>query len=134
MNSVNLIGNIGQDLELEDVGEHKKLAFSIGISRFMGKDKDPHTDWINVVAWNKTAEAIKKHFKKGSKIGVTGSLKFEKWDDRESGKPRTKLFVIVDQISFCEKKQDGGGEPGARNSFKTPAANSDFGNEDEIPF
>jgi single-stranded DNA-binding protein len=31
-----------------------------------------------------------KHLRKGDYIQVTGSLKFEKWDDRDTGKPRSK--------------------------------------------
>lgn len=107
MNNVSLIGNIGQDFELRYFESGSvKVDISIGISRFMGKDKEPQTDWITCQAWGKTAEIISEHFSKGSKIGITGNLKQERWE--KDGEKKSRLIVLIESVHFCEKKSNSG--------------------------
>lgn len=71
MNVVNLIGRLTKDLELKYTNSGKaNTRFTLAVQR--NKDE---TDFINCVAWEKTAENIAEYFKKGSQIAVQGSIR-----------------------------------------------------------
>ena len=75
MNSINLIGNITNDLELKQGNSNgydwSLLNFNIAINKWQ-KNKEDKAIFIKCVAGGKTAEIIAKYFKKGSKIALTG--------------------------------------------------------------
>ncbi|MBO0350855.1 single-stranded DNA-binding protein [Phormidium pseudopriestleyi FRX01] len=56
--------------------------------------------------WGKTAEIAAQYVRKGSLIGVTGSLKFEYWNDRSTGVQRSKPVISVDRLDLLGSKQD----------------------------
>lgn len=99
MNTVNLMGNIGKDIELKTTPSGKSVcSFSLAVRR----TKDV-TDWINVVAWEKTAEMIANNFSKGSKIAITGSIQTRNYEDKQGNK-RTAVDVVADRVFFTESK------------------------------
>lgn len=138
MNSVNLIGNLGKDPEIKYFESGTcKCTFSIAVTKYMGKDKDPKTVWINCEAWGKTAETIAEYFKQGNKIGIDGSLDTDTWE-QDDGTKRSKTFVLVDKPHFIEKKKDGvtqqAATPKTKEPDPVPAPVEDEIDEDEIPF
>ena len=71
MNQVILTGHLAKDIELRKTQHNKSVAsFTIAVSN--GKDKN--ADFINCVAWEKTAELLSQYVKKGHKIGVQGKV------------------------------------------------------------
>lgn len=111
MNSVNLIGNIGNDLELKRTNGDKGVCnFNLAVGGYN------RTDWISIVAWEKTAETICAHLKKGSKIGVTGSLRTRKYTDKD-GNNRTVTEVVAENVSFVESKPSGNSEASSGSGF-----------------
>ena len=62
------------------------------------------SDFINIVAWNKTAEFVSKYFTKGDLIALTGSIQTRKYEDKDGNK-RTAFEVLADDVSFCGKKE-----------------------------
>lgn len=71
MNTVNLIGRLTKDPELKYTSNGKgNTRFTLAVQR--NKDE---TDFINCVAWEKTAENIAEYFKKGSQIAVQGAIR-----------------------------------------------------------
>lgn len=100
MNSVSIIGTLGQDPELRYTQSGKaKCSFSIAVRS--GKDK---TDWFNVEAWENTAEVIGEYFKKGSRIGLEGSLATDSWESE--GQKKTKVFIRANKAHFIDKKEN----------------------------
>lgn len=97
MNSVNLMGRITKDLEIENYGDTNVLKFNIAINRMGKKDE---VDFIPCTAFNKTAENIKKFFGRGNLIGITGRLQVNQFKDKD-GNNRTSTTVIVESFSFC---------------------------------
>lgn len=57
-------------------------------------------------AFGKTGELINEHFKKGNPIFTEGRLKEEKWADKETGAPRSKVVLIVDRFTFVGGKRE----------------------------
>ena len=100
-NKVQLIGNLGQDPEIINLQDGKKLAkFSLATTdRYKNKQGEQvnDTQWHQVVAWNKTAEIIEKYVTKGNQIGIEGKLTTRKWEDKE-GNNRYTTEVVCSEL------------------------------------
>jgi single-strand DNA-binding protein len=116
INSVNLVGRLGQDPETRYFESGSVLTkLSLAVNRQTSRDEQP--DWFACELWGKTAEVAANYTRKGSLIGVTGSLKLETWSDRDSGEPRTKPVIKVERLEFLSaKSQDAHSEASAATS------------------
>ena len=132
MNSINLIGRSGRDIEKRQAGESQIYSGSIALNR--GKDQDP--DWIKIEAWNKTGELLQKFATKGSQVGVTGVLKIEKWTDNAGNKRETPVVVVNNVSPIFSNKPEAGSSTasGASRSGGSAGAAKRPQNNDEIPF
>ena len=100
MNNATFIGNITKDIEIKYFDSGKcKASFSIAVNE--GQDK---TTFVDCEAWEKQAELIASHFKKGSKIGIVA--RYAKDTYEKDGQNRTKHYFVVNHITFCDKKVD----------------------------
>lgn len=82
-------------------------TFAVAVERNRAdKDGNRQTDYIDVVAWQKTAEFIGKYFSKGSMIIVNGSLQTRTYEDKE-GKKRKVFEVVADNVNFGGGKNEG---------------------------
>ena len=100
MNIIILTGRLTRDPELKTGQSGKAYArFTLAVERPMQKDE---ADFINCVAFGKTAELIGEYLRKGRKAGVTGRLQMGKYE--VNGEKRTSYDVIVDSIEFLESK------------------------------
>lgn len=98
MNKWEGIGRIVRDVNLESTTSGKTyLKNAIAIDR-----KGEGTDFIPVIAWEKTAEFIGKYFKKGSRIGIVGRIQSSTYT--KDGKNRTSIDVVIEEADFCESK------------------------------
>lgn len=101
MNSVNLLGNLTKDIDLEHTPNGVAVAnFRIAVQ---GRKKD-EVDFVDIRAWDKAADFVSTWFGKGEKIAVTGRLKMDNWEDKETGQRRSKLYVVGTQFDFCTSK------------------------------
>lgn len=104
------IGNLGRDPETRySQGGTAFSNFSVACSERRKKCEEwvDHTEWVNVVAIGKTAEACGKYLHKGSKVYVDGRLQTRKWDDKE-GNTRYSTEVVVSDIVFLDSKPSDG--------------------------
>jgi single-strand DNA-binding protein len=62
-------------------------------------------NFFDVVCFSKTAENVNQFFRKGSQIGISGSLNFEQWQDN-NGQKRNKVNIKMQSFTFIDKKQD----------------------------
>jgi single-strand DNA-binding protein len=105
MNKVCLIGRLGKDIEIRYAQNESKTAvgrFSLAVKRPHKKDE---TDWINCVAFGKTAETLSKYFKKGSGIAVSGRIQTGNYKNKD-GKTVYTFDVVVEEFYFIDKKSD----------------------------
>ena len=124
MNNCSFIGRLGKDPEMRYTTSGKAVAsFSLAVNRDGKKDE---SDWINFVAWEKTAEVIAKYCTKGDLIGVTGSLQQRSWE--KDGQKRTVHEVRVIRIDFCGSKK-GDSAPVADEDRFVPVED-----DSELPF
>lgn len=93
MNRTDLIGNLVREPELRTTQNGKSVcSFTLAVYR----DKE-HTDFINCVAWNKSAELMNTYCQKGDKIGVSGSIQVRNYDNAQGQKVYV-TEVLVDRI------------------------------------
>ena len=104
MNSIILIGNICNDLELKSTESGKSVcSFNIAVKRPYAKDI---TDFFKVVCWNNQAENVCKYCYKGMRIGISGALTSRTYQDKD-GNNRTVCEVLANDVEFLEKRADG---------------------------
>jgi len=103
VNKVILMGNIANDVEMKQT-QAGKFITNIRVACRRSQNE---TDFINCVAFDKTAELIGKHFRKGSRILVEGNIKTGSYDDRQTGKKVFTTDVWISNIDFPEKAQNG---------------------------
>ena len=109
MNLVILNGRLTRDPELKFGQSGKAYSrFSIAVDRpFQSSDKNAQTvDFINCVAFGKTAEFIGEYFRKGRKILLNGRLQMSQYESE--GKKITTYVVIADSVEFGEAKATTG--------------------------
>lgn len=141
MNLVVLTGRLTRDPELKYGQSGKAYSrFSLAVDRPFQKGE---ADFINCVAFGKTAELIGEYLRKGRKAGVTGRLQMGRYE--VNGEKRTSYDVVVDNIEFLESKNAvdsmGGYEPqDYAPSYSAPASNSNTSSkpvakpQEEVPY
>ena len=90
-------------------GKQTICKFSIAVNRAVKTNAGAAADFFNCVAFGKRGEVIAEHFHKGSEILVMGSVRNDKYKDKE-GKTRTWTSVIVEDFNFCGSKAGAEGE------------------------
>jgi len=131
------MGRLTQDPEVKTVGSDMQVCtFTVAINRKFAKDGERQADFINCVAWRKTAEFIEKYFKKGNMIGLEGSIQTRSWEDDE-GKKRYATEILVDQVHFCGGKEDGdssnSGSSNKNSKATTKSSNKSAQKKNEVP-
>ncbi len=85
-NKVILGGRMVADPELKQTPSGVPVCqFSVAVNRRQ-RDGEQQADFLNVTAWQKTAEFVAKYFRKGSSICVVGRIATDSWTDKEGRK------------------------------------------------
>lgn len=127
MNKVILIGRTTSDVETSYTQSQQPVArFRLAVNR---RGENAGTDFINCVAWNKTAEVMGKYVKKGNRIGVVGHIQTGSYKDKND-KTIYTTDVMVEELEFLQTKSSDV----EMNTEKKEA--DDFVNVDdiELPF
>lgn len=128
MNSVNIIGNIGHDLEIRYTGSGKAvLNFNIAVNDFNGE-----TEWFRIVLWNKLAENTEKYCGKGSKVGITGRLSKNKYTNKD-GIEIEQVEIVGMGVEFLSH-QDNPQQNNQQQTKNEPVNTWEDKPKDENPF
>lgn len=132
MNKVCLTGRLTAKPELRYTDTNVAYArFNLAVNRnFTNEQREREADFIGCVAWKKTAEMVVNHLDKGSQIGVEGRIQTGSYDDKDGNK-RYTTDIIVENITFLDKKQDSRPAPEYTESQKEETKEdpfADFGN------
>ena len=150
LNVVAIMGRLAADPQLRQTTTGKNVAsFRIACDRGRrDANGQSQADWLDVVAWDRTAEFVCKYFQKGSLIAIDGRLQSRSYQDK-NGNNRTSVAVVADNINFAgskgtSKPVDEGGEAAPRSDAwpkADPPANyggvDDFAvidDSDDLPF
>ena len=143
MNKVQLVGRLTRDPEIRYSHGEKATAttrFSVAVNRrFKNSEGNYDADFINCVAFGKSAEFVEKYFKKGMAIGLTGRIQTGSYTNKDGQKVYT-TDVVVEETEFVESKGASSAD-NSNNSRPAPSAanNNDFmsipdGVDEELPF
>lgn len=105
LNSVILVGRVGGDPDVKYFESGSVVCrLTLAVNRATRNNDQP--DWFNLELWGKQAEVAANYVRKGSQIGVSGALKFEYWNDRNSGAKCSKPVIRVDRLELLGSKRD----------------------------
>lgn len=127
MNKTMLLGRVTKDIELKFGKDGMAIAkFSVAVNRM----KKGETDFINCIAFGKTAETIANYIKKGSQIGIEGHIQTGSYTNKDGHKVYT-TDVIVDRFDFV-----GGGNNNTTSNTQSGDVPQDYFSEDnsDMPF
>lgn len=106
-NKVQLIGNLGNDPEIKNTENGKKLVkFSIATNEtyYNAKgEKIVETQWHNLIAWGKVAELAEKYLNKGTEVAIEGKLMNNNYTDKEGNK-RYSTEIQVHELLLLSGK------------------------------
>lgn len=124
-------GNLGDDPELRNTASGTAiLSLRVAVNERRKDQSGEWTDyvnWVDAVMFGARAESVSRYLQKGSKVSISGRLRYSSWE--RDGQKRSKLEVVVDEIEFMSR--DGGG--GYRQQAAQTAAPVDA-YQDDIPF
>ena len=104
LNKITIMGRMTRDPDERRTESGKAVAnFTLAVDRDHNRDE---TDFIDVVAWNGTAEFVSKYFRKGSMCIVSGRLQMRRYEAKD-GTNRTAYEIVADSVYFGESKRDG---------------------------
>ena len=105
LNVVAIMGRLVADPELRTTQQGTNVCtFRIACERsYTPKGQQRQADFVDIVAWGKTAEFICKFFQKGSMIAIDGSIQTRNYQDKQGNK-RTAVEVVANNISFAGAK------------------------------
>ena len=141
LNHIVIMGRLTRETEYRTTGNGTSVVnFTVAVDRdFSGQDTEKETDFIDCVAWRKTAEFVTRYIRKGAMVVVSGRLQIRSWTDKDGNRRRT-AEVIADSVYFGESKKSAESNTGVStgNSFDAPAAVQDYavleGDDAQLPF
>lgn len=116
INQVILMGRLTRDPETRTTPSGKTVtSFSLAVDR---QGADDQADFFDVVAWEKTGELVAQYLTKGRRALVQGRLRQDSWDDKDTGKKRSKVEVVAFDVTFL----DGPSGDSGNSAPSAPAA------------
>lgn len=103
MNRVFLIGNLTKDPEVSVVSNDlKNCKFSIAVTRRYGSKE---TDYFSVICWRGMAENCGRYLRKGSKVGICGSIQNKNYETSD-GQKRYSVEIVADEVQFLSTRAE----------------------------
>jgi len=143
MNKVILMGRLTRDPEVRYSQGERSMAiarYTLAVDRRFKRDSDQSADFINCVAFDKSAEFAEKYFHQGTKLVVTGRIQTGSYTNKEGQKVYTTEVMVEDQ-EFAESKgssNENGYQPASRPSPSMASGdgfmNIPDGIDEELPF
>jgi len=138
-NKVILVGNLTRDPQVKylpsgtavtDLG----LAVSYQYFDKQTNARKEETTFVDVTLFGRTAEVAGEYLAKGRPVLIEGRLKYDSWDDKETGQKRSKLKVVGESMQLLGSRGDSGGGGGGAGGRPSAAAAKDHGGGDQGGF
>jgi single-strand DNA-binding protein len=123
INQVILMGRLTRDPEQRTTTTGKTIAsFSIAVDR---GGQDDSADFFDITAWEKLGELVMQYLAKGRRVLVQGRLRQDSWDDKETGKKRSRVEVTATDVTFLDGPNSEGGSTGQAPAPRNNSSKSD---------
>ena len=128
MNKAFLMGRLTRDPELRYTQAGVAVCtFTLAVDRRMAKDK---TDFLEIVAWRKTAEFCSKYLTKGSRVVVIGPIQTRALED-DNGKKRKKTEIVAEEVHFADSKRKANDDTDYGSEYE---GFTEVDDDNELPF
>lgn len=137
MNAVVLVGRTTRDIDLRRTGNGTAVAsFTLAVNRDFKTNDGQEADFIQCVAWKKTAELLEQYVHKGDKIALNGSIRTRNYEDSH-GRTVYVTEVLANHVEFLESKSREQSNYN-NNGYNDPDNFNDNGHfeleKDDLPF
>jgi len=127
VNKAIIVGNLGRDPEVRYTANGSAVANVTVATSESWKDKQSgerqeRTEWHRVVFFGRLAEIAEEYLKKGSQVYIEGSIRTQKWQDKESGQDRYTTEIVARDMQMLGSR--GGDSSGASGDDYSGAASS----------
>ena len=123
INQVILLGRLTRDPEQRTTSTGKTIAsFSIAVDR---AGQDDSADFFDITAWEKLGELVIQYLAKGRRVLVQGRLRQDSWDDKETGKKRSRVEVTATDVTFLDGPGDNADAGAPRAAATSSTSKSD---------
>lgn len=144
MNKVILVGRLTRDPEVRYTQGENPMAiarYTLAVDRRFRRDGEPTADFINCVAFGRTAEFAERYFRQGIRIVISGRIQTGSYVNKDGVKVYT-TDVIVDEQEFAESKAESESNKTSNNHTQSSSqgtSNDGFlnvpdGIDEELPF
>lgn len=106
-NEVNLLGNITKDPDLRYTDKGVPVVnavLAVNRSFESGGERKEETAFVEFQVWGRLAEVLAEKVGRGHTLFLHGRLQTHSWDDKTTGKKRSRLTVVAESIQFLERK------------------------------
>lgn len=120
MNKVLILGRLGKDPELRSTNDGSGVAsFTVATSVVSNKsgERKEYTEWHKCVAYNKAAEIAAQYLKKGAQVLIEGSLRTQKWQNKE-GHDQYTTEIVVGRLTMVGGKSEQASEQASDDAPK----------------
>ena len=135
MNKVMLLGRLTREPEIKYTANNLAVCkFGLAVNRrFVKQGEERQADFLNIVAFGKTADFCSKYFTKGQQVIVSGRIQVSTWDDQD-GKRQYFTDIVAEEAYFADgKRSDSYEQQPVKDDTKSefyPVSDED----DELPF
>ena len=139
-NNVTLIGRLTADPVTKYLPSGSAVVeFSIATNYYVSTKDTTEVNYFDVVAFGKMAETVGKYLTKGKQVAISGTLRQERWQDKDTNASRSKVRIIMQTMQMLGTSGVGSG-PASMDTTYSPSASSSnvdlgsFEDDDEVPF
>lgn len=125
---ITLIGNVGRDPEIKDLGQNRVAEFSLAVSgKTTGRNAGEWTNWYRISVWGKQADTVQQYVKKGTPLFVEGRLQLREYT-KADGTPGFSLDVSASDFQLIGSRgdQEGGGDSGSYASRQSSGGGNSY--------
>lgn len=99
-NSITVVGHLTRNPELRFTPKGVPItSFGIAVNEKRGENQEAH--FFDVTCWYDVAEEVAGQLQKGDCAVVVGKLRFESWDDKETGKKRSRVSINASVVGIA---------------------------------
>lgn len=132
MNKAILMGRLTKDPDVKYTQSTNTMvaSFSLAVPRRFKQEGQTNVDFINIVAWSKTAEFVSKYFSKGQQVGVIGRIQTRNYKD-DKGVMHYITEVIAEEVYFADSKKEN---TESKTAVTTENELAQVLDDDDLPF
>ncbi|MEI0560253.1 single-stranded DNA-binding protein [Brachyspira pilosicoli] len=125
-NNVTLIGRLTVEPQRKYTQSGKEIAeFSIANNYYISTKNTTEVNYFDVVAFDKLAETVNKYLIKGKQVLISGTLRQERWQDKNTNSTKSKIRIIMQSMQMLADKKE---------SNNNIIQNTSQGDDEDVPF